>query len=296
MVWHSTDGPDDGQVVTGGVAGGDLFDAVGLRIVEGRRFTEADRHVRPQVAIVNETVAKALNGPALGSILRVATRTGDLESSTEVRIVGVVEAAIEPRLERGKPPLPKIYLPTSLQPEPALALYVRTKGAAVAAAKPLRELVSQIGPRVPVLEIGSLSELNERSYAIQLWLARGAVLLGVIGIALATAGLYGVSSYLVAMRSRELAIRMAVGAAPRKILAMVLRQSMRVALIGLLAGAGAAIAVSRWIQSEYHGILGIDGEVFGITIALFILAMFLATAIPAARASRLDPVQNLRDA
>jgi putative ABC transport system permease protein len=80
------------------------------------------------------------------------------------------------------------------------------------------------------------------------------------------------------------------------ILTMVLRQSMRVAFIGLLAGAGAAIAVSRWIQSEYHGILGIDGEVFGIAIALFILAMFLATAIPAARASRLDPVKNLRDA
>ena len=290
MVWHSTDRPDDGQVMIGGVAGGDLFDAVGLRIVQGRRFTEADRHVRPQVAIVNEIAAKALNGPAVGSILRVATRTGDIQSSTEVRIVGVVEAAIEPGLERGKPPLPRIYLPTSLQPEPALALYVRTSGPAVAVAKPLRELVSQIGPRVPVPEIGPLSEFNDRSYAIQLWLARGTVLLGAIGIFLATAGLYGVSSYLVAMRSRELAIRMAVGAAPKTILTMVLRQSMRVAIIGLLVGAGAAIAVSRWIQSEYHGILGIDGEVFGITVALFILAMFLATAIPAARASRLDPV------
>jgi ABC-type antimicrobial peptide transport system permease subunit len=148
---------------------------------------------------------------------------------------------------------------------------------------------------VPVLELGSLSEFNERSYATQLWLARAAVLLGVIGLLLATAGLYGVSSYLVAMRSRELAIRMAVGAAPRMILTMVLRQSMRVALIGVLAGGSAAIAVSRWIQSEYHGILGIDGEAFGSAVGLFILAMFLATAIPAGRASRLDPVENLRD-
>jgi ABC-type antimicrobial peptide transport system permease subunit len=113
---------------------------------------------------------------------------------------------------------------------------------------------------------------------------------------LATAGLYGVASYLVAMRSRELAIRMAIGAAPRAILAMILRQSMRIALVGLLAGGGAAAAVSRWIQSEYHGILGIDARAFGGAIGLFMIAMFLASAVPAARASRLDPVENLKDA
>ena len=92
---------------------------------------------------------------------------------------------------------------------------------------------------------------------MQLWLARAAAFLGVIGLLLATAGLYGVSSYVVAMRSREIAIRMAVGARPRAILPMVLGQSMRVALIGLLVGGAAAAAVSRLIQSEYHGIQGI---------------------------------------
>jgi predicted permease len=294
MVWRPTDGPEDGQITMGGVAGGDLFEAVGLKILEGRGFTESDRRPRPQVAVVNETAAKALNGPAVGSMLRVAPRNGDFQSSTEVRIVGVVEAAIEPRLERGEPPAAKVYLPSSIQSEPALALYLRTSAAASALVRPIRELVSRTGPRVPVLELGPLSEFNERSYATQLWLARAAVLLGAIGLLLATAGLYGVSSYLVAMRSRELAIRMAVGAAPGMILTMVLRQSMRVALIGLLAGGGAAIAISRWIQSEYHGILGIDGEAFGGAVGLFIMAMLLATAIPAARASRLDPVENLR--
>lgn len=296
IVWRPTDKAEDGQLTIGGVAEGDLFDAVGLRILEGRGFTEADRHLRPQVAVVNETAAKALNGPAVGSILRVVPRTGDFQSSTEVRIVGVIEAALEPRLEQGELPAAKIYLPSPIQPEPALSLYVRTSGTASAIARPLRELVSQIGPRVPVLELGSLAEFNERSYATQLWLARAAMLLGGIGLLLATAGLYGVSSYLVAMRSHEFAIRMAVGAAPGTILTMVLRQSMRVALIGLLVGGSAAVAVSRWIQSEYHGILGIDGEALGSAVALFILAMFLATAIPAARASQLDPVENLRDA
>lgn len=296
IYWRPVDGREDGHVMAGGFAGGDLFDAVGLRILQGRGFTEADRHLRPKVAVVNETAAKALDGSPVGSILRVAPRSGDYESATEVLIVGVVEAAIEPRLEKAEPPAARIYLPSPIQREPALALYVRTSGDASALVQPLRELVSQIGPRVPVLELGSLAEFNERSYATQLWLARAAAVLGAIGLLLATAGLYGVSSYLVAMRSRELAIRMAVGAAPREILAMVLRQSMQLAAIGLLAGGATAIAVSRWIQSEYHGILGIDGEALGSAVGLFIMAMFLASAIPAARASRLDPVENLRDA
>lgn len=295
VVWRPGDGPEEGQVTTGGIAGGELFDAVGLRIIAGRGFTEADRHPLPRVAIVNETAAKTLDGPALGTMLRVAPPDREFESATEVRIVGVVEAAIEPSLDRGGTPPARIYLPSAIQPEPALALYVRTSSDAAALARPLRDLVSRIGPRVPILELGSLAEFNERSYAVQLWLARAAALLGGIGLLLATAGLYGVSSYLVALRSREIAVRMAVGAAPRAILRMVLQQSMWMAAIGLAAGGGAAIAASRWIQSEYHGIRGIDGEAFGIAAGLFIVAMAAAGAIPAVRASRLDPVENLRD-
>jgi putative ABC transport system permease protein len=124
-------------------------------------------------------------------------------------VVGVIESAIEPRLEQGEPPAPKVYLPSSLEPEPALALYLRTTGVATTVAPSLRELVSRLDPRVPIQEIGSLEQINERSYATQLWLARAAAVLGAIGLLLATAGLYGVSSYVVAMRSREMAIRIA---------------------------------------------------------------------------------------
>jgi hypothetical protein len=185
-------------------------------------------------------------------------------------------------------------LPSPIEPEPALALYVRTSGRAAPLAQPVREMVARIAPRVPVLEIGSLEDFNERSYGQQLWLARAAALLGVIGLLLATAGLYGVSSYVVAMRSRELAIRMAIGAGPRAILAMILGQSMRVALAGLVAGGGAAVAASRIIQSEWHGIMEIDGLAFGGAAVLFLAVMLLAGAVPAVRASRLDPIEILR--
>jgi putative ABC transport system permease protein len=296
VVWNPTDRPDEGRVTIGGYAGGTLFDAVGLRVVAGRDFTDAERRqARPQVAVVNQAFATRMNGPVVGSVLRVAPRDHAFATAIDVRIVGVIEAAVEPRYEEGVPAA-KVYLPAPLEPEPALTLYVRTHGAANALAQPVRELVGHIAPRVPILDIGSLDEFNERSFGQQLWLARGAAVLGVIGLLLATAGLYGVSSYVVTMRSREIAIRMAIGARPGAILAMMLRQSMRIAAIGLVFGAGAAVVASRAIQSGYYGVRGIDAMSFGGAMALFVAAMLLASTIPAVRASRVDPVENLKDA
>ena len=295
VVWRSDDRVEQGRTMGGGYAGADLFDAVGLRVVSGRNFTEADRRYPPQVAVVNVTAARHIGGPAVGSTMRIASRGGDFRSSIDVRVIGVIEGAVEPRLERDDVPAPKVYLPSPIEPEPALALYLRTRGNAALAAQPVRELVARIAPRVPVHEIGSLTELNERSYETQLWLARAAAFVGVVGLLLATAGLYGVSSYVVAMRAREMAIRMAMGARPRAILTMVLRHSMTAAVIGVFVGGGAALAVSRIIQSEYHGIVGIDSAAFGGAVALFMATMLIAGAVPAVRASRVDPVECLKD-
>ena len=193
-------------------------------------------------------------------------------------------------------PAARVYLPSPLEDELALTAYVRTSGPATATAQPVREIVARIAPRVPILELGSLEEFNERSYATQLWLARAAGCIGVIGLLLATAGLYGVTSYVVAMRSREIAIRMAIGARPQVILRMILGQSMRIALVGLVAGSGVAVAASRIIQSEYHGVRGVDAAAYSAAAVLFLVAMLFASAVPARRASRVDPIQNLKDA
>ena len=293
LVWRATGVAKTGSVTRGGFAGADLFQAVGLRVLAGRGFTEGDRQPRPQVAVVNRTFAST-TGSGLGSVLRVAPRDRGFGSSIEVRVVGIIEPALEPHDEPDDA-TPAVYLPSPIEPEPALALYVRTSVPARTLAQPVRDLVSRIAPRVPIVELGSVEELNERGYAPQLWLARAAVFLGIVGLVLATAGLYGVSSYVVAMRSREMAIRMAVGAAPRAILAMVLAQSMRVAAIGLLAGGAGAVVASLWIQSEYHGVQGLDARAFAGAAALFLASMAFASAVPAVRASRLDPVENLKE-
>jgi predicted permease len=295
-VWREDDRKEDGQTVSGGYIGPDLFTAVGLRIVTGRGFTEADRQSRPQVVVVNETAARNLKGPAVGALVHVGVPGRPFDAALPVQIVGVVEASREPRLEAGELPAARVYLPSPLEDELALMAYVRTSGQAMATAPPLRELVGRISPRVPILEIGSLEEFNERSYATQLWMARAAGFIGVIGLLLATAGLYGVTSYVVAMRSREIAIRMAIGARPQVILRMILGQSMRIALVGLVVGSGAAVAASRVIQSEYHGVRGVDAAAYSAAAVLFLVAMLCASAIPARRASRVDPIQNLKDA
>jgi putative ABC transport system permease protein len=295
-VWRDGDRMEEGQSVSGGYAGPDLFSAVGLRIVAGRGFTEADRLSRPQVAVVNETAARNLTGPAVGALVHVGLPGRPFDASLPVRVVGVVEASREPRLEAGELPAARMYLPSPLEDELALTAYVRTSGPATATAQPLRDLVARIAPRVPILELGSLEEFNERSYATQLWLARAAGFIGVIGLLLATAGLYGVTSYVVAMRSREIAIRMAIGARPQVILRMILGQSMQIALVGLVAGSGVAVAASRILQSEYHGVRGIDAAAYSGAAVLFLVAMLSASAVPARRASRVDPIQNLKDA
>ena len=295
-VWRASDRKEEGQEVSGGYAGPDLFSAVGLQIVAGRGFTEADRQSWPQVAVINETAARNLKEPAVGALVHVGVAGNSFEASLPVRIVGVVEASREPRLEAGELPAARVYLPSSLETGLALTAYVRTSGPAVAMAPRLRELVGRIAPGVPILEIGSLEEFNERSYATQLWLARAAGFTGVIGLLLATAGLYGVTSYVVAMRSREIAIRIAIGARPQVILRMILGQSMRIAIVGLVVGSGAAVAASRVIQSEYHGVRGIDAAAYSAAAVLFLGAMLVASAVPARRAARVDPIQNLKDA
>ena len=157
------------EVVIGGYAGGDLFGALGLRLVAGRTFTAADATGAPHVAIVNRAYAEQLpERQALGRTIRVrqyvqSRRLSDeeaLAASREVTIVGVIESAGERRYTQDGKPVGKVYLPSPLGPEPALTLYARSRGTAEAVAPSVRDLVSRIDPRVPIVEMGSLAVIQ----------------------------------------------------------------------------------------------------------------------------------------
>ena len=203
------------EVVNGGYAGGDLFGAVGLRLIAGRTFTAADASGAPQVAVVNRAYADLLpERQALGRSIRLmpyvqSRRLSDeeaLAASREVTIVGVIDSAGERRYTQDGRPVGKIYLPSPLGPEPALTLYVRSRGTADAVAPSVRDLANRIDSRVPSVEMGSLRSFNERSMGPEPWLARISALLGVVALVLAAAGLFGVVSYSVTLRSPEFAI------------------------------------------------------------------------------------------
>ena len=294
-VWLPGAAPEEGRIRTGGYAGGDLIAAIDGKVIAGRIFSSSDRIAYPDVAVVNASFARQLSGSAIGSVIRVAPRRGSFSTSREVRIVGVVDLPVEERALQDEVPPAAIFLPSPIEPEPALALYIRARDTAATLAGPLRELVSKVAPRVPIQELGSLKELTERSYAPQLWLARTAVLLGTIGIVLAGAGVYAVSSYIVGMRSREFAIRMAVGASPRTIVQLVFGESTRVAAMGLLLGSLIALVAGRLLEARYYGVRGVDAAAFAGAAVLFVTIMFLASAVPAMRAARVDPVRMLSD-
>ena len=297
VVWRALDPPRGGEVPVGGYAAGQLIEALGLQVLQGRTFTDDDRRARvPQVAVVNRTFAdQLLEGRALGATLRVAPRGQPYTAATEVRVVGVIEAAREPSYARDPPySVETIYLPAPLEPVYALALYVRVHDSVVVAPL-IRNVVRQIEPRVPILQLESLAEVNERLLVAANTLARATAILGLIALILATWGLYGVVSYVVTLRSRELAVRLALGARPKTVLRMVLSDAMTTAAMGAIIGAAAAIVIGRVIQSEVHPPGGLNPAAIAWPAAVLIAVMLAASAIPAARAGRVNLLQLLKE-
>jgi predicted permease len=295
-VWRDVEAPRDGKPYLAGYAGGDLFGALGLPIVAGRGFTDADRRwPEPRVAIVNRTFAdRVLNGRAIGQMLHVAAdrETG---ASIAVQVVGVSEAAQLPSFRQRERPNAAVYLPAPLAPDPFLTLFVKSATSADALIPQLRALLPEIDPRVAVTEIGSLEALGTREFASLIALGQGLALLGLIALLLATGGLYAVMAHAVGLRLREFAVRFALGADAGAILAMVARQSAVLAIIGASIGMFVSLVVGAAIQAEIPDSVA-TGVIALIESALLLaVAMLVASLVPAVRASRVNPIVLLKD-
>ena len=294
-----------GFLVTASSAEGDFFEVLGLDLRQGRAFVAADRRDIPQVAIVTEHFAdRIFDGAALGRSLRVSTSLSG-EAEAEVRIVGIVESPVERNIDNVSGPMivkpspsgevAAVFFPSPLQHGTARTLSVRAEGPAGALAPAIREIVAQIDPRVPILELATLDQRIPDITQIIRGLARAAAVLGIVALLLASVGLYGVTSYGVAMRRREIAVRMALGAQSDRVVAMVLRQALTVATIGAVLGGLMAIAAGVVIQSQLFGVPGVDVAALGGSAALLAAAMLTASILPARRAALLDPNAVLRE-
>jgi predicted lysophospholipase L1 biosynthesis ABC-type transport system permease subunit len=192
---------------------------------------------------------------------------------------------------------PSPFFPSRTQNGTARTLYVRAQGPAGPLAAAIREIVAQVDRRVPLLELATLDQKirSDTRFQGRRVLAQTAAVLGIVALLLASVGLYGVTSYGVAMRTREIAVRMALGARADRVVAMVLRQALAVVTIGAVLGGLMAVAAGIGIQAQVFGVPLVDVATLSGSAALLTAAMFVASLLPAWRAARLDPIAVLRE-
>jgi predicted permease len=274
-------------VVVNTIAPGYL-DVAGIALRRGRDLAESDRDGAPAVVLVNEAMAKKFwpNEDAIGKRFKFF---GD-ESFREV--AGVVEDTKVFTL--GEDPRPVAYVPLYQMFETTMTLNVRTSGDPAPLLDSVRRTVQALEPNLPLTNVQTVATLLDQT----LWLPRmGASLLAIFGLlalALAAIGIYGVMSYAVSQRTHEFGIRMALGARARDVLALVFRQGLLPVAAGLLLGLVAALAVTRVIATFLVGVGASDPVTFA-GIALLLLAVsILASYVPARRATRVDPMIALR--
>jgi predicted permease len=295
-------GPDNRFRSEGGNAGGtnenaislsviglNYFQTAGINLLKGRDFNLQDTEEAPGVVIVNETFEKRhFNGQdALGKRLSL-----DGEGGPWREIVGVARDSKYVTL--GETATPFAYLPLAQNHETGMTLMVRTRSEPTGLASSIGQTLQALDKNVPVTNIRSMKDLIGNSlYAARM----GAALIGVFGLLallLAAVGLYGVMAYAVSQRTREIGIRMALGAQRRDVLRLVLREGMTLVLIGSVLGLITAITVSRLLVSFLYGISATDALTFFATIVVLTIVAFIASLIPAHRATKVDPIIALR--
>jgi putative ABC transport system permease protein len=267
--------------------GTDYFRTVGVPIVHGRDFSEDEvRHAR-HVAIVNETLAQRYwpDGSAIGRRIHL----GEFDQPA-YEIVGIArDHAVR---SVGESPRPYLHLPGG--EGTGIGLIVRTKTAAASALPALRQAVWALEPGVVFREDVPAADVAEATMAPTRIAAGLLGSFGALALLLAAVGLYGVIAYSVSRRTRELGIRMAVGASRSRILKMVLGQGLRLAIGGAIAGGIVAVASARVLASLLYGISPLDPAAYAAACALLLTVACLANLAPAIAAARTDPLRALR--
>jgi putative ABC transport system permease protein len=275
------------------------FDAFGIRVIEGRSFTEQDADGGARVAMVNETFANQyLSGvdPLTQRVVVNQTNPGSRQVGTEVewQVVGVFHNTRGGEGLRGDP-APVIYLPFWQSPWPRASVAVRTKGDPELITRSLAAAVNSVDPEIPLAGVKTMDQIVSETLSYDNF---GTVLYGsfaALALLLAAVGIYGVMAFAVAQRAHEFGIRMALGADGGRILRMVLREGVTLALFGLVLGLGGAYLVGRAMQSNLYGVSALDVRALGAVAFVLLAAALLACYLPARRAGRVDPLAALRD-
>jgi putative ABC transport system permease protein len=281
----------------------DYFRAMGIAITRGRSFSEDDRADGTLVAIVNETAARrhwpgedpigkrfAIGSRERFGFFRAPARPGDIEWR---EIVGVVadfrSAGFAANIQ------PEIFYSYKQFPLYDPSIVVRTTGDPAAVVQSVRAAIAGVNDRAMVSRVRTLDDVADESIADPRLRAALASLFSALALMLGMLGIYGLMSYTVAQQTREIGIRMALGAHRGQLAAMILGRTLRTTLLGIALGLGMAYVAARWISTLFFGVSAGDALTLTVTCLLLVAAALLAAAAPTRRAIRVDPSVALRN-
>jgi predicted permease len=265
------------------------FQTMGVPVLEGRDFDARDLKEDAKVAIVNQRFARHFFGdkPAVG---RHLGRGRGPDTKLDVQIIGVVADSLYEGPREGV--RRQVFVPN--WGNGSVAFYVRTATRSESAYKALRNEVRRLDASMPIYELKTLEAQLDQTLLTERLIALLSAGFGFLATALASIGLYGVMAFVVARRTKELGVRLALGAQRRTVIWLVMKEVLLLLFIGLAVGIPSALGVGRYVANQLYGIKASDPAIAGSTILVLALVAAAAGMIPAHRASRIDPILALR--
>jgi len=281
--------------------GPEFFDIIGQHVLRGRGITAQDTATSPAVAVVNQAFVKKFftNGE---NPLGMRFGTSGVKSSNDFEIVGVVN---DVKYNNVRQPTRAMYFRPLLQPAPTFdqgdrrslyagAIMLQTKGKMEGLESQSRKILASIDSNLPVMNFTSFDAQIAGQFGQERLIARLTLIFGLLALALASVGLYGVTAYTVARRTSEIGIRMALGAGRGSVVGMVLREAMLQAGLGLAIGIPVALLCVRFVKTQLYGVEGRDMSVLALATLALAVSALVAGLIPARRAASTDPMNALR--
>lgn len=276
------------------------FEALGIRMVRGRSFDERDSETAPRVVIVDERLAKHFwpDRDPIGRRMYMPSDAKDLlkidQHTVWLTVVGVARTLRYENLDGSGAPVGAYYFPNAQQPAGMFTLALKTAADSGSAVRALRAEISHLDPDLAVFDVHSMSERIDLSLASRRTSMMLANAFGGVALFLASLGIYSVLAYLVAQRTREIGIRVALGSTRARVLRLVLREGFQLVAIGLILGVVGAASLQKAVATEIYGVRPLDPFVLASVMALLAIVALGACAVPARRAMRVDPIVALR--
>jgi putative ABC transport system permease protein len=293
----STSNENDGLSCRFNLVGENYFTTLGIPLLQGRAFNqnEIESARADSVVVLDQVAAQRLwpSGNPVGQHIRLLAGR-DSKESRDAEVVGIVAGVQEDVFGEGLQP--HVYVPFGQEYQADMTIHLKTTAQGANFLESLRREVSAVDSRLPVIELGTMRTHLEASF--DLWIVRTAArmftVFGSVALVLAMVGLYGLRAYTVARRTREIGIRLALGAKPGDAQRMILREGVAITSVGVVAGLALSLLAGKLLASVLYKVSGVDPLVFLTATAVMGAVSLLACYLPALRASRVDPMVALR--